>query len=152
MEKWVEDYHKKEQRFEDYLKERETKDKELLNEYFNLIYNFKKTLGLDYLNVTLKDLRLSDMPFSHPSKSEFIIKTKYLPVYGGGFEMVNIKSQSMNHYVYMSEMDLGVEYRLFLKDMEKSEVGENNFDTESLIVLCCICVLLLVVFLFLFWL
>ena len=144
MEKWVEDYHKREKRFEDYLKERGKKDKELLNEYFTLIYNFKKTLGLNYLSVTLKDLRLSDIPFSHPSKSEFVVKTKYLSVYGGGFEMVNIKSPSMDHYVYMSEMDLGVEYKLFLKDMKKKySVGENSFNTASLIVLCCICVLLL---------
>lgn len=142
MEKWVEDYHKKEQRFEDYLKEREAKDKELLNEYFTLIYNFKKTLGLDYLNVTLKDLRLSDMPLSHPSKNEFIIKTKYLSVYGGGFEMVDIRSASMNHYVYMSEMDLGVEYKLFLRDMKrKNSIGGNSLDKMSIIVLCCICVL-----------
>ena len=143
VEKWVEDYHKIEKRFEVYLKEREVKDKELLNKYFTLIYNFKKTLGLNHLSVTLKDLRLSDMPFSHPSKNEFIIKTKYLSVYGGGFEMVDIRSPSMDHYVYMSEMDLGVEYKLFLKDMKKSKVGENNFDTTSLIVLCCVCVLLL---------
>ena len=153
MEKWVEDYRKKEQRFEDYLKERETKDKELLKEYFTLIYNFKKTLGLNYLNITLKDLRLSDMPSSHPSKGEFVVKTKYLSVYGGGFDMVDIRSKSTNHYVYMSEMDLGVEYRLFLRDMKnKSNVGENNFDMVLLIVLCCICVLLLIVFIFLFWL
>ena len=152
MEKWVEDYQKREQRFEGYLKEREAKDKELLNEYFTLIYNFKKTLGLNYPNITLRDLRLSDMPFSHPSKGKFIIKTKYLSVCGGGFEMVDIRSPSMDHYVYMSEMDLGVEYRLFLKDMKKNgSAGENSFNTASLIFLCCICVLLLVVFLFLFW-
>lgn len=155
MEKWVEDYHKREQRFENYLKERETKDKELLNEYFTLIYNFKKTLGLNYLNITLKDLSLSAMPSSHPSKSEFVVKTKYLSVYGGGFDMVDIRSTSTNHSVYMSEMDLGVEYRLFLRDMKKkkkSNVDENNFDMVSLMVLCCICVLFLIMFIFLFWL